>query len=511
MRQSTWVAAGLWLVSLVLVLPGVARGEGPAHEEAKAPRLEDLPLQPSLPAGARRRLPDLGHIQGPLACTAKGQALGIFEKGIYRLTPTPERLENESKLLKGTSAELSPDGRWLVSMPAPGTFSVVELESGRSLPGLDLAPGLAFAKFSSDGNHLALQRNWSEKDGARTAKKEIVVHDARSGRRLGLLEGYEYLRWVSGDGAVVMAKKGGRFSLVDVKSGEDLLPKEALLPTNPAQSADGKLLAVATKDGAKLFRMPAKTEIARYKTTRPVTGLAISPDGNFLVVTELGRHTIYEAETGKRVGELLPGAGSQTQPGVFCGSSRFFVATTITELRPPGALRGAVPAKFEPPSAFLYDLAVAPGLSGAGVAKDLAPRLAEEARGADPVAAWRALFELSSRKHIGPKALGRLFTKRAEPSLSEEERHALDAHLAALAGRDAKGRVRAASELPALLRKMSAAEVQARAVEPLRRLVAGGDAATVRLAGPVLAVAEARLEAGAEVLRRRESWLLGTR
>jgi DNA-binding SARP family transcriptional activator/WD40 repeat protein len=272
------VAAG----SLSLVQRGQARDRALAAELTRlATQAATLPVEQlgrALLLGVEARRLD----RSAIADGALQAALASAPAGLERLIPVRGGVGY---------ANVSPDGRRLVTAGRDGKARIVDVASGRIVRTLDTGPGnlgAGLASFSPDGSLVVVARVFV--DGTRS----IRVFDAHTGRPAGP-------RLQPGSG-IVLAQ---------------FLPNEprVLLTVGPTEVARWDL-----SDPERPRRIGARLRLPENTYPRPLTLFTISPDGHTVLTSAAGgRHLgsdgstfVWDLESGARLLGPLTG-----RPGPF--------------------------------------------------------------------------------------------------------------------------------------------------------------------------------------------------
>ena len=323
--------------------------------------------------GAEQR-PPLRLGQGAIDLSATADRRRVFATsagdGTYEIDP--DRLRVTGRWTRGGSAgAVSPDGRTYAAGSDDGAVRLLDLRSGRvrTLPQVHHA-GLQRLAFTPDGAMLA------SGDGSGA----VIVWDVAAGRVRERLSGHTDEIWgmdVSADGRTLYtASKDARVIAWDIAGerrlarpfdpGPPFLLEENPTPRGLAISPDGRRLAVTQKDGT-VHLLDTRTFAPRGRF-RALDGYAaaveFSPDGRLIAVTgERGRVTLWDARTLRPAGELQGLPEAHAQALAFSPDSRLLAGATVdaptrTEVR-VWDLRSRVPtrARFR---AFPSDLAFSP-------------------------------------------------------------------------------------------------------------------------------------------------------
>jgi WD40 repeat protein len=174
---------------------------------------------------------------------------------------------------------ISPDGRWQWTRPAPGNLMLIRRgdteRNGRLLAGTDVVA----SGFSPDGRRLlAIRQNWS-----------ISVWACASGHafstlNLGEKRWLPYVRWRSDGRSVLIWDE--QLRLLEVFSGQlrHVFPGDTDPATPVVFSPDGRLIARGDEDGSiNIWDADSRELIVHWQADHGgVWSLAFSPDGRLL-------------------------------------------------------------------------------------------------------------------------------------------------------------------------------------------------------------------------------------
>jgi WD40 repeat protein len=188
-------------------------------------------------------------------------------------------------------ADVSPDGRRLVTAGRDGKARIVDVATGRMVRALDLGPGntsAGVASFSSDGNLVVGARIFIDRTSI------IRVFDAHTGRSAGP-------RLQAGSGVVL-----ARF-----------LPND---PTRLVTVSPNDLIRWDLSDPERPRRIGAPLPLPENPHPQPLTLFTISPDGRTALTSAAGVNDlgpdgstfVWDLESGSRLLGPLPG-----RPGPF--------------------------------------------------------------------------------------------------------------------------------------------------------------------------------------------------
>jgi WD40 repeat protein/tRNA A-37 threonylcarbamoyl transferase component Bud32 len=226
-------------------------------------------------------------------------------------------------------AALYPDGRRAVVFRSksdrtkPGELVLWDLDAGRELKKLDDVPFPIDLAVSPDGRwFMALNRRGIEDDKT-MALRDLIVRDAATWepvltRRNPPLHGRNAV-FTSDSNSVVVGKKDGGVSILEIPSGQELKTYGPLSspPLAVAVSPDGRWVAatpIASEVGTTVHvwdaASGAEVHVIPQTDGEEVTTLSFSPDGRRLASAGFdARVKVWDAETGQ---ELLTLGGHKT-------------------------------------------------------------------------------------------------------------------------------------------------------------------------------------------------------
>jgi WD40 repeat protein len=200
------------------------------------------------------------------------------------------------------SAAFSPDGRRIVTASFDTTARVWDAALGEEIGRLKgHKQRLVGAEFSPDGSRI-LTASFDS-----TAR----VWDAETARESTLLKGHDQKvisAAFSPEGRrVATASDDNTVRMWDAESGKEIVCLKAHeRPINTVSfSPDGRQIVTASEDTTARIWNVASPEMAFLKDHGPVYNAAFSSDGSRLVTSSDCAAVVWDAETGKRLAELL--------------------------------------------------------------------------------------------------------------------------------------------------------------------------------------------------------------
>ncbi|HKA00528.1 MAG TPA: WD40 repeat domain-containing protein [Candidatus Solibacter sp.] len=268
-----------------------------------------------------------------LARTGK-LAGAVCEDRKLRLWTLPEAKLQHALDLGNTPndlAEISPDGRWLVTGDHHGNAYVWDAASGTQALELGLKPYPGAVAFSYDSRLLALC----------AMGEPVKVYELATRHVL-----YELERPIGGSNAVAFSRDSTRLAtadgdtvvrIYDVRSGKALARHTDFLqePFGLDFTIDGKQIVTGGGDKVIVYLDAASGKALRRmdRTAEPPLILRISPDGKSLAAAymkadnllEPGPVMIFDAATSRRTSEWMP--PSRALGGGWTDDGRLLIAT----------------------------------------------------------------------------------------------------------------------------------------------------------------------------------------
>ncbi len=214
----------------------------------------------------------------------------------------------------------------------------------------------------------------------------------------------------------------------------DAPPESGQAPYPIAFSPDGQTLAAASPHGTVAVRgtrtltdQPTVLAAARTPTGSPsgVTALMFTPDSKMLITTAGGTTRLWNVDTGIRVSELPPEAGSTITMAVATSSGRTILATggsddqirlwDLTDPAQPAAVGGAFPVHQDHALNRVYAMAFSPDgttLAAGGGRRDYVRQRFTDPYSADAaIRLWDLTDRLRDPEHAAaPAPLGQPLT-----------------------------------------------------------------------------------------------------
>ena len=357
-RRSARRLRALLAATAVLLVVAIAAGSlsvvqrGDARDRARAAELSRLATQAAtLPVDELGRALLLGVEARRLDRSESGDgaleaALAHAPAGLERLIPVPGGVGY---------ADVSPDGRRLVTAGDDGKGRIVDVASGRIVRTLDLGPGdigAGVASVSPDGNLVVVARVFL--DGTRS----IRVFDAHTGRPVGP-------KLHAGSGIVLAG----------------FLPND---PTRLVTVSPHVLVRWDVSDPERPSRIGAALRLPANPHPHPVTLFTISPDGRTALTSAAGADDlgsdgstfVWDLESRSRLLGPLPGRpGPFTPDGTQLTLGRHDHIAFVDAAT--GADRSTLSVGFTPPNGYIMSgdgrrLAVSNGADGKTRVFDLA-------------------------------------------------------------------------------------------------------------------------------------------
>jgi DNA-binding SARP family transcriptional activator/WD40 repeat protein len=309
-----WTAAvgesRCWSVLVVPALDSVLCG-------GEHSQVVTLDLATGRETGVRRDMQQ-GQVSG-LLLTADGRTLVQLSDthGRYALW----RLDGTGPVtrllgVRGTPTGYSPDGRLLtMARDTRGGWPVTTVVDARTGTVVNSLDGYAAVSWTGRGHHLTA---WSTKD------YQGYVLEAATGRRIARLDGGlgEIPEGTSTSADARMVLAWGRplghevrtWIVWDLRSGEPVAADTFGSGVAGSLSADGRLMAWASRDGVSTFTVDGPR---RLTTDDSLVNGAVSPTGLVAAATWDGRLGFYDARTLEPSGRGLPGTPGQMEQFAF--------------------------------------------------------------------------------------------------------------------------------------------------------------------------------------------------
>jgi len=265
-------------------------------------------------------------------------AAAICRDRKLRIWSLPDLALQRTIQLSDTSndvAEISPDGRWILTGDHHGDAMVWDAASGREYCELRLAPYPGATAFSSDSRHLAVAAMGGP----------VQVYELGSRHMLfeipAVLGGVNAIAF-SRDGALLATVDGDTaVRIYDTRSGKLVTRNTDFLlePLGIAFTADGKHAIAGGGDKVIAFIDTASGKSVRRldRTAEPAALLRVSADGKSLAIafikadnlTQPAPITIIDVASSHRVAEWIP--PDRAIGGTWTDDSRLLVATATKD------------------------------------------------------------------------------------------------------------------------------------------------------------------------------------
>lgn len=294
-----------------------------------------------------------GARRGPPLRVGEHAAFGLFATGdrrrLFASSPgdgrtyaiDPERLRIVAQWPHGAfAANVSRDGRLLALGSDDGTVQLLDLRSGRLRTLPERRGEVLRMAFTPDGGTLVT----SSSDG------ELTLWDVAEGRVRERLPAHGAAVWglqVAADGRTLYSASIDARALVWDLTGDRRLDRPFdpgpefstfdgdRTPRGLAVSPDGRRLAVTQADGTvELLDTRALTPARRFRALRGwAAAVAFSPDGRLIAATgKDGRVTLWDARTLRATGELRGLPRRHAQAIAFSGDGRLLSAATLGDI-----------------------------------------------------------------------------------------------------------------------------------------------------------------------------------
>jgi WD40 repeat protein len=233
-------------------------------------------------------------------------------------------------------AELSADGKWIVTGDHAGVVTIWNTSSGEAHLSMKMPPYAGLAAFSWDSQRLALAAQG----------RPVVVIDLASRQKvaeLGEAVGGTTALAFSRDGALLATAHGDTTIAVhESKTGKRIATNEDFVAEGLGVdfTADGKqVIAVgADKVIAYIDAATGKSVKRLDRTAHPFWRLAMSRDGSRFATTSIDADNmllpapvaVWDTATGRKRSEWLP--AGQAVGGAWTADGRFLVATAEDQL-----------------------------------------------------------------------------------------------------------------------------------------------------------------------------------
>lgn len=243
---------------------------------------------------------------------------------------------------------VSPDGTLLALGSSKGAVRLVELASGRArrMSGRHEDGEDMFLAFTPDGRTLV-----SSADSG-----EVIVWDVPSGRIRERLDAHEQSIWrllVAPDGRTLYtAANDGRVAMWDLAGDQRLhrrfdagppLQLDDRSPKGMAASPDGRLVAVAQRDGTvDLLDATTFRRESSLRAEGTTLGLAFSPDGQRLAGSGAGGYvTIWDVQQAETIQSFEGAPFTTSQSIAFSQDGRHVLVANVASEggRVPGGVR----------------------------------------------------------------------------------------------------------------------------------------------------------------------------
>jgi RNA polymerase sigma factor (sigma-70 family) len=224
---------------------------------------------------------------------------------------------------------LSPDGKALASSSLDDSVRLWDVATGKQLhrwPGHGELGGRHLLAFSPDGRTLAsFGDDWQLRVWEPATGREVLNRQPRltgvpefppPGDQMGRDREREqrtmlYRAALAPDGCKLVVISPGRGHVVEVATGREFLTFPAdPVPNALAVSPDGRLLALATREGpGVLVELATGKEVLRIRDVGEQSALAFSPDGRTLAAGGSTRRVgLWDIRTGRKLPALEPPA-----------------------------------------------------------------------------------------------------------------------------------------------------------------------------------------------------------
>ena len=240
-----------------------------------------------------------------------------------------------------TSADFSPDGKWVAVASFDGTLQIQEIGTGRIIA--NLTTDSNFVKFSPNGKWLAtidcVQREEENYLGIRVcASYEARIWDTNGWYQVSHMAQDNYLSTISFSPDSKWAVSGGNDQTVkvwDVLSGEviaNAVHSNSFCTSCIEFSPDGKLVASASSDGnAIIWEATTGREIVRMTDAREVDFISFSPDSQWIVSGgNLATPIVWDANTGEEIARM--DYDDSVENSVFSPDGRSIISSSNAEI-----------------------------------------------------------------------------------------------------------------------------------------------------------------------------------